>query len=121
MKLPYPLLNSLFDAQQNFEALEGRDILDETAESFLQLASTGTVAFAMGIATAVFSAATTVTVSGIAPALGRNVAGVVALPNSSDVRLDYASTLGATTFTLRFTSNVGAVSATYHAVWFAVG
>lgn len=54
MKFRFPLLNSLFDAQQNFEALEGRDILDLTGESVLQLLSTGTqrqIAFGSGAVT----------------------------------------------------------------------
>lgn len=46
-------------------------------------------------------------------------AAVVATPNSSDVRADVFS-LGATSFTLRLTSNVGTVNATYSAYWIAV-
>jgi hypothetical protein len=48
---------------------------------------------------------------------------VVALPDTGDVRLDYtgAGALNSSNFTLRFTSNVGAITATVHASWAVFG
>jgi hypothetical protein len=101
MKFVHREIHSFEDSQRNFEQLEGKDVLDQTGESVLQLATTGTVRKAIwGTGSIVFTSSQTATSMNVTHGLGATPQTVFCQATAvGGVAVDvYASTLGATTF-----------------------
>lgn len=123
MKFPFQILNGLDDAQQNFEALESLDILDQTAESVLQLAVTGTKRkIAFGTVSLTFTASTTSAAASVSHGLGVAPVGVWLQLGALTAVGGAVTATSSSTFTAQaFTTNVATVTGTVPFYWLAIG